>query len=85
MSNVLYSEEILSSNVCFIFSTLYCFFVLCFFVVVSHDYEPQNSGELALRRNDVVIVREERGEWWRGVNARGQKGIYRTFSITSKI
>jgi hypothetical protein len=42
--------------------------------VAIHDYEAQNPGELSLRRHDVVIVREERGEWWRGVNARGEKG-----------
>jgi hypothetical protein len=39
----------------------------------SHDYEAENPGELTLRRHDVVIVRETRGEWWRGINAHGKK------------
>lgn len=46
------------------------------YAVAIHDYEAQNPGELSLRRHDVVVIRETRGEWWRGLNARGQKGWF---------
>jgi len=39
------------------------------------DFVPQNSGDLALKKGEIVVVLQQRGNWWKGEVA-GRTGVF---------
>ena len=45
-------------------------------VVAAFDFEPQEDGELRLRKGDVITVLDKSDQnWWRGT-CKGQEGMF---------
>ena len=45
-------------------------------VIAAFDFEPQEDGELRLRKGDVITVLDKSDQnWWRGT-CKGQEGMF---------
>ena len=46
-------------------------------VTAAFDFEPQEEGELRLRKGDKITVLDKSDQnWWRGRNAQNQEGMF---------
>ncbi|KAJ7340189.1 Growth factor receptor-bound protein 2 [Desmophyllum pertusum] len=53
--------------------------------IASHEFRPEEEGELYFKRGDQIKVLEKEGEWWKGINmSTGNEGLFLATYVQKK-